>query len=106
MSASKIVRAEPIEAWAVFHHRNSKSALTLGHARGVILLCVARAGSEVFEYSPAEIKRAATGNGSSGKNTVQRMVKMLLSHRQELELDASDALAAAICHAQRRVDRQ
>ena len=85
---------------SLFHHKNSQSALKLGHARGVALLCVARAAVELFEYSPAEIKRAATGNGRASKDQVARMVKMILGHRGELRHDASDALATAICYAQ------
>lgn len=82
---------------AVFHHKNSQSALRLGHARGVILLCAARAGREVHEYTPAEIKRAVTGSGRADKEQVQRMVRLLLGCEGELGFDASDALAAAIC---------
>ncbi|MEZ4272893.1 MAG: crossover junction endodeoxyribonuclease RuvC [Myxococcota bacterium] len=52
---------------AVFHHKNSQSALRLGHARGAILLCLARAGLEVCEFTPAEIKRAVTGSGRADK---------------------------------------
>lgn len=86
---------------SIYHHKNSQSALKLGQARGVALLSVARCGAELFEYSPAEIKRAATGNGRAPKELVARMVRMILGYRGELPLDASDALAAAICHAQR-----
>jgi len=83
---------------AVFHAKNSQSALKLGHARGVALLCVAQAGATLFEYSPSEIKRAATGSGRASKQEVLRMVQTLLGHTGALSLDTSDALAAAICH--------
>ena len=86
---------------SLYHHKNSQSALKLGQARGVALLSVARCGADLFEYAPAEIKRAATGNGRAPKELVARMVRMILGYHGELPLDASDALAAAICHAQR-----
>lgn len=86
---------------SLYHHKNSQSALKLGQARGVALLSVARCGAELFEYTPAEIKRAATNNGAASKELVARMVRMILGYRGDLPLDASDALAAAICHAQR-----
>jgi len=86
---------------ALFHAKNSRSALMLGHARGVALLCVGRVGATLEEYSPAEIKRAVTGNGRADKQQVQQMVCILLGVRQGMSEDASDALAAAICHAHR-----
>ena len=66
---------------SLFHHKNSRSALQLGHARGVALLCVARSGAALFEYAPAQIKRAATGNGRASKELVARMVRMILGMR-------------------------
>lgn len=92
----------------VFHHKNSQSALRLGQARGVALLSVARAGVPVYEYAPADIKRAVVGNGRADKETVLRMVRLHLGLQGALadalaglSVDASDALAAAICHASR-----
>ncbi len=84
---------------AIFHHRNSQSALKLGQARGAALVCVARSGAALFEYTPAEIKRAVASHGRAPKEQVQRMVRLLLGFQGELGLDASDALATAICHA-------
>jgi len=86
---------------SIFHHKNSRSALALGQARGAILVCLARGEVALFEYTPAEIKRAATGNGRATKETVTRMVRMILGYRGTLANDAADALAAAICHGQR-----
>ena len=83
----------------VFHAKNSKSALTLGHARGVALLCVARSAAGVFEYSAGQIKQAVTGRGRADKDQVQTMVRLLLGLRDDtMAHDTSDALAAAICH--------
>ncbi len=82
-----------------FYAVNVKSALKLGHVRGVALVAAARAGVEVFEYSPLEIKSALVGYGRAEKQQVQEMVRILLGLKQPPEpLDASDALAAAICH--------
>ena len=85
----------------VFLARNTDSALKLGHARGVALLCAARAGVEIAEYSATEIKQAVTGRGRAAKEQVQTMVQLILGLNEILTLDTSDALAAAICHAQR-----
>ena len=83
----------------IFHARNVRSALKLGHARGVALLAASEAGLRVVEYAPAEVKRAVVGFGRAEKHQVQQMVKLLLG-LDELPspYDASDALAVAICH--------
>jgi crossover junction endodeoxyribonuclease RuvC len=89
---------DAIAVEAVFHHRNSQSALILGQARGVILLCAARFGAPIVEYAPALVKRAVTGNGRSAKDVVAQMVARVL-HLHELQAgDAADALALAVCH--------
>jgi crossover junction endodeoxyribonuclease RuvC len=78
---------------------NVKSALKLGQARGAVLVAAARAGVEVFEYTPLEIKSALVGYGRAEKHQVQEMVRVLSRMKCAPEpLDASDALAAAICH--------
>jgi crossover junction endodeoxyribonuclease RuvC len=83
-----------------FYAVNVKSALKLGHVRGVVLLAAARAGVDVFEYSPLEIKSALVGYGRAEKEQVQEMVRLLLKLKEPPQpLDASDALAVAICHA-------
>src|SRR6266404_1173000 len=82
-----------------FYEVNVKSALKLGQARGAVLVVAARAGVEVFEYSPLEIKSALVGYGRAEKQQVQEMVRVLLGLKTAPEpLDASDALAVAICH--------
>jgi crossover junction endodeoxyribonuclease RuvC len=90
---------EAVSVESVFHARNAKSALMLGHARGVVLLCAARCELPVFEYTAGQIKQATTGRGRADKQQVQSMVQITLGYRQEMSLDTSDALAAAICHA-------
>jgi len=82
-----------------FYAVNVKSALKLGQARGAVLVAAARAGVEIFEYSPLEIKSALVGYGRAEKQQVQEMVRVLLGMKDAPEpLDASDALAVAICH--------
>ena len=83
----------------LFHASNARSALKLGHARGVAMLAAIQAGCDVVEYTPAEVKRAVVGYGRAEKHQVQQMVKLLLGlDALPTPLDASDALAVAICH--------
>jgi len=83
----------------VFHGVNARSALKLGHARGVAMLAAVEAGLPVFEYTPAEIKRAVVGHGRAEKYQTQQMVKLLLGlAKVPTPHDAADALAVAICH--------
>jgi crossover junction endodeoxyribonuclease RuvC len=83
----------------LFFQKNVKTAMSVGQARGVILLALAQAGRAVAEYTPLEIKQAVSGYGGAGKRQVQEMVRTLL----EMDAipkpdDAADALAVAICH--------
>jgi crossover junction endodeoxyribonuclease RuvC len=96
-----IERLKP-EACAVeeaFFAVNVKTALKLGHARGVILLAAERAHLEIYEYSPRLIKQTVVGYGNAEKHQVQEMVRVLLSLTSIPEPhDAADALAVSICH--------
>jgi crossover junction endodeoxyribonuclease RuvC len=84
---------------SLFYAVNVKSALKLGHARGVAVLAAVEAGVAVVEYTPAEIKRAVVGYGRAEKPQVQHMVKLLLALPSvPTPHDAADALAVAICH--------
>lgn len=88
----------------VFHARNVRSALLLGHARGVALLAACEAGVPVVAYSPAEIKHAVVGYGRAEKRQVQSMVRLLLGlEAPPSPHDVADALAVAICHLHNRV---
>ncbi len=79
---------------------NPRSALKLGHARGVAVLAAVQAGLPVFEYTPAEVKLAVVGHGRAEKHQVQQMVKLILGLATlPTPFDASDALAVAICHS-------
>ncbi len=83
----------------VFYAVNAKSALKLGQVRGVAMLAVASRGLQVAEYAPLAIKSAVVGYGRAEKSQVQQMVARLLKLPALPEpLDASDALAIAICH--------
>jgi crossover junction endodeoxyribonuclease RuvC len=83
----------------LFHAVNVRSALKLGHARGVAMLAAVEAGCEIVEYTPAEIKRAVVGYGRAEKHQVGAMVKLLLGlTAAPTPHDAADALAVAICH--------
>ena len=90
---------EAVVVERVFFAENPKTALILGHARGVALLTVANAALPLVEYSALEIKQAVVGYGRAGKAQIQQMVRALL-HLDTLPqpTDAADALAAAICH--------
>jgi crossover junction endodeoxyribonuclease RuvC len=83
----------------LFHAKNVKSALVLGHARGVAVLAAVEAGVTVVEYTPAEVKLAVTGYGRAEKVQLQRMVMLLLGLERTPSQDAADAIALAICHA-------
>ena len=83
----------------VFHAVNARSALKLGHARGVAMLAAAEAGMPIFEYTPAEVKQSVVGYGRAEKRQVQSMVQLLLGLSDPpTPHDASDALAIAVCH--------
>ncbi len=86
-----------------FYGRNVRTALVLGQVRGAVLVALAARKCAVSEYSPAEIKRSVTGYGQADKVQVQSMVKALLGLADDpIPEDASDALAAAICHMNNR----
>lgn len=83
----------------VYHGKNARSALTLGHARGVILLAAALGDVPVSEYTAVEIKKAVTGTGRATKDQVGYMVQQQLRLRAAPSpADAADGVAAALCH--------
>ena len=85
----------------VFYGKNAKSALRLGQARGAAMVAAASAGLSIHEYSARKIKQAVIGNGNAHKEQVQFMVKASLKMDKLPEpIDASDALATALCHFQ------
>jgi crossover junction endodeoxyribonuclease RuvC len=83
----------------VFVNKNPQSTLKLGQARGVVLMCAARAGIGVGEYAPRLVKKAVVGTGGAEKAQVHAMVSRLLPGAKIAGPDAADALAVAITHA-------
>jgi len=83
----------------LFFGRNVTTAISVGQARGVVLLAAAQAGLVVYEYKPAEVKQALSGYGNADKRQMQEMVRMLL-HLDHIPRpdDAADAVAIAVCH--------
>ncbi len=83
----------------LFFSRNVRTALTVGHARGVALLALADAALPVFEYTPLEVKQALSGYGRASKAQIQDLVRLILGLPGVPQPDdAADALAVAICH--------
>lgn len=99
---SEVIRQHRPQQAAVeelFFSRNVRTALSVGHARGVALLALADAGLAIHEYKPLEIKQAITGYGGADKGQVQEMVRLLLNlDRVPQPDDAADAVAVAVCH--------
>jgi crossover junction endodeoxyribonuclease RuvC len=99
--AALIARHHPaaLAVESVFVSRNARSALVLGHARGVILLAGAQAGIDVAEYAPRQVKAAVVGAGAATKPQVAIMVAKLLSLKHAPEpADAADGVAVALTH--------
>jgi len=94
-------RPEVMAIEKVFFAKNAVSALKLGQARGAAIVCGSVNGLSIVEYAPTEIKSAITGHGRAEKEQVARMVQMMVGPQKFDSADASDALAIAICHAQR-----
>lgn len=106
--ARVIARYEPEEAAVeeTFVSRNAASTLKLGQARGVVLLAPALTGLEIAEYATNLIKKSVVGTGHAAKQQVAMMVRVLLPSCGEAGQDATDALAAAICHAHHAATRR
>ncbi len=87
---------------SLYFNTNVQTALAVGQAKGVALLACARAGCEVFEYTPQQVKQAVVGYGKASKEKVMEMTRVLLGLQEIPRPDhAADALAVAICHATR-----
>lgn len=90
---------EELAVEQVFMHKNADSALKLGQARGAAICAAMTLDLPVYEYSAKQVKQALVGNGNADKTQVAHMVKYLLKNQSKMELDASDALGVALCHA-------
>lgn len=83
----------------LFFNKNVRTALAVGHARGVVLLTLAQGNVPTYEYTPLQVKQAVTGHGRAEKAQVQQMVTLLLGlSKIPKPDDVADALAIAICH--------
>ena len=102
-AAKEIIQTYQPEAVAIeklFFNKNVTTAMTVGQARGVLMLSAVEYGLPIFEYTPLQIKQAIVGYGRAEKNQIQEMVKMYLNlSKVPKPDDVADALAIAICHA-------
>ncbi len=99
--ASVIERYQPDQSAVeqLFFNKNVRTALAVGHARGVVLLTLAQANVPIYEYTPLAVKLAVTGSGRADKAQVQQMVTLLLNlSKIPRPDDVADALAIALCH--------
>lgn len=99
------LRPHAVAMEEAFFNKNVQSTLALGEARGVALFVVAEHGLSVTGYPPATVKQTVVGHGRATKDQVAFLVRALLSMKRVPAADAADALAIAICHARRGVDR-
>jgi crossover junction endodeoxyribonuclease RuvC len=84
----------------LFFAQNVTTAMSVSHARGVAMLAGKKAGLEIVEYTPLQIKQSLTGYGRADKKQMQEMVKILLGLKEVPKPDdCADALAAALMHA-------
>lgn len=99
----KKYKPDEIAIEELFFAANTKTAIAVGHARGVLMLGSKKTGKPVAEYTPLQVKQALSGYGRADKNQIQQMVKTFLNLKEIPKSDdAADALAIAICHANSR----
>lgn len=98
-----LYRPEEVAVEELFFNRNRTTAISVGEARGVVLLAAARQGLPVYEYTPLQVKQAVVGYGRADKQQIQFMVRAILGLTETPKPDdAADALAVAVCHAHSR----
>ena len=84
----------------LFYHSNAKTVIGVAQGRGNVLTAAAKSGTDIYEYTPLQVKQAVVGYGRADKKQVQMMVKALLNLEKIPKLDdTTDAMAIAICHA-------
>ncbi len=99
----KLNKPDEIAIEKIFFTKNVKTAIDVGQARGVILLACEKNDIRIFEYTPLEVKQGITGYGNADKSQIQELLKLMLNLEEVPKPDdAADALAIAICHANRR----
>ena len=100
---SKLIKKYKPDEFAIetaFYGKNVQSAMKIGYARGVSILCALHNNVPASEYSPREVKKSVVGKGAASKEQVSFMIKTLLNIKSEkIKADESDALAIALCHA-------
>ena len=100
---NKILKRHKPDEFAIetaFYGKNVQSAMKIGYARGVSILCALHNSVPASEYSPREVKKSVVGKGAASKEQVSFMIKTLLNIKSEkIKVDESDALAIALCHA-------
>ena len=89
----------------LFYGKNIRSTISLSHARGAVLAVLASHDVDIVEYAPQEVKRAICGNGRASKEQISFMVKRLLDTSDDFDQDVSDAMALALCYANRARQR-
>ncbi len=95
----KKYKPSEVAAETLYYFKNRKTVISVGEARGVVLLSAAEAGLEVFDYTPLQVKQGVTGYGKAEKKQVQKMVKSILKLKDIPKPDdAADAIAVGICH--------
>lgn len=93
-------KPEDLAMEELFFNKNVKTALKVGQARGVQILCAKNKELDIYEYTPLQVKQAVVGYGRADKSQVQKMVKVLLNLKEIPKPDdVADALAVAICHS-------
>ncbi len=103
MGLIQTYRPQAVAVEKLFFNKNTRTALQVGEARGIVILATALSKVEFFEYTPLQVKQAVAGYGKAEKGQVQRMVQMLLQLQQVPPVDdEADALAVALCHLQHR----
>lgn len=95
----KMYKPDAMSIEELFFNNNAKTALTVGQARGVIILAAVQNNIPVYEYTPLQVKQALTGYGRASKSQIQQMMKSMLALTEIPKPDdVADALAIAVCH--------